>query len=149
MVDGTGMCGACRVSIGGKTKFTCVDGPEFDGALVDFAEAMKRQAMYNNIEGHKQLEAEEKAEGHQCHIGGIVDETRDNKKRVPVPEQDPKVRATNFNEVCLGYSAEEAMVEAQRCLNCKKPPASSRRIPRYRQSAAAFARRNRSARDNA
>lgn len=121
MVDGTGMCGACRVSIGGKTKFTCVDGPEFDGALVDFTEAMKRQAMYNNIEGHKQLEAEEKAEGHQCHIGGIVDETRDNKKRVPVPEQDPKVRATNFNEVCLGYSAEEAVVEAQRCLNCKKP----------------------------
>lgn len=48
MVDGTGMCGACRVSVGGQTKFTCVDGPEFDGALVDFDEAMRRQNMYKN-----------------------------------------------------------------------------------------------------
>lgn len=50
MVDGTGMCGACRVSVGGKIKFTCVDGPEFDGHLVDFDEAMRRQAMYRDIE---------------------------------------------------------------------------------------------------
>lgn len=48
MVDGTGMCGACRVTVGGETKFTCVDGPEFDGALVDFDEAMRRQNMYRN-----------------------------------------------------------------------------------------------------
>lgn len=48
MVDGTGMCGACRVTVGGQTKFTCVDGPEFDGALVDFDEAMRRQNMYRN-----------------------------------------------------------------------------------------------------
>ena len=121
MVDGTGMCGACRVSIGGETKFTCVDGPEFDGALVDFDNVMKRQAMYNNVEGHKILEREEKEEGHQCHVGGIVEEMRDNKKRVPVREQDPKVRATNFEEVCYGYDAEEAIIEAQRCLNCKTP----------------------------
>ncbi len=121
MVDGTGMCGACRVSIGGKTKFTCVDGPEFDASLVDFDQAMKRQAMYNNIEGHKQLEEEEKSEGHVCHIGGVIDEPIDNKKRVPVREQDPKVRATNFDEVCLGYNAEEAIMEAQRCRQCKKP----------------------------
>lgn len=46
MVDGTGMCGACRVSVGGETKFTCVDGPEFDGHKVDFDEAMRRQNMY-------------------------------------------------------------------------------------------------------
>lgn len=46
MVDGTGMCGACRVSVGGETKFTCVEGPEFDGWLVDFDEAMRRQNMY-------------------------------------------------------------------------------------------------------
>lgn len=46
MVDGTGMCGACRVSVGGETKFTCVEGPEFDGHLVDFDEAMRRQNMY-------------------------------------------------------------------------------------------------------
>jgi NAD(P)H-flavin reductase len=50
MVDGTGMCGACRVSVGGKTKFTCVDGPEFDAHLVDFDEALRRQTMYKNIE---------------------------------------------------------------------------------------------------
>ena len=58
MVDGTGMCGACRVSVGGKTLFTCVDGPEFDGHQVDFDEAMRRQAMYrdnkkSNPETHK------------------------------------------------------------------------------------------------
>ena len=48
MVDGTGMCGACRVTVGGETKFTCVDGPEFDGHKVDFDEAMRRQNMYKN-----------------------------------------------------------------------------------------------------
>ena len=51
MVDGTGMCGACRVSVGGKTLFTCVDGPEFDGHQVDFDEAMRRQALYRSQEG--------------------------------------------------------------------------------------------------
>lgn len=58
MVDGTGMCGACRVTVGGETKFTCVEGPEFDGHKVDFDEAMRRQAMYRenvktNPETHK------------------------------------------------------------------------------------------------
>ena len=48
MVDGTGMCGACRVSVGGETKFTCVEGPEFDAHLVDYDEAMRRQNMYRN-----------------------------------------------------------------------------------------------------
>ena len=60
MVDGTGMCGACRVSVGGKTLFTCVDGPEFDGHLVDFDEAMRRQSMFRNLE----REASEKS--HEC-----------------------------------------------------------------------------------
>ena len=50
MVDGTGMCGACRVSVGGKTMFACVDGPEFDGTLVDFDEAMRRQGQYKTEE---------------------------------------------------------------------------------------------------
>ncbi len=50
MVDGTGMCGACRVSVGGKTKFACVDGPEFDGYQVDFDEAMRRQHQYTEEE---------------------------------------------------------------------------------------------------
>lgn len=50
MVDGTGMCGACRVTVGGKTKFACVDGPDFDGLQVDFDELIKRQAMYQKQE---------------------------------------------------------------------------------------------------
>lgn len=53
MVDGTGMCGACRVTIDGKTKFACVDGPEFDGHLVDFDEALRRQGQYKNQEKRK------------------------------------------------------------------------------------------------
>jgi len=59
MVDGTGMCGACRVTVGGKVKFACVDGPEFDGHLVNFDEAMKRQQMYKTTEGKAFLEAKE------------------------------------------------------------------------------------------
>ena len=53
MIDGTGMCGGCRLTIGGETKFACVDGPEFDGHLVDFDEAMKRGASYKEWEKHK------------------------------------------------------------------------------------------------
>ncbi len=60
MVDGTGMCGACRVTIGGKTKFACVDGPEFDAYLVDFDEAMRRQGMYRT---------QEQERDHKCKIG--------------------------------------------------------------------------------
>ncbi|MBQ8860289.1 MAG: sulfide/dihydroorotate dehydrogenase-like FAD/NAD-binding protein [Ruminococcus sp.] len=59
MVDGTGMCGACRVSVGGKIKFACVDGPEFDGHLVDFDEAMKRQNIYKTEEGRAYLKEKE------------------------------------------------------------------------------------------
>ncbi len=59
MVDGTGMCGACRVTVGGKVKFACVDGPEFDGHAVDFDEAMRRQQMYKTAEGKALLAVEE------------------------------------------------------------------------------------------
>ena len=52
MIDGTGMCGGCRLSVGGKTKFACVDGPDFDGFEVDFDEAMERNAMYRDFERH-------------------------------------------------------------------------------------------------
>ncbi|AYD39482.1 sulfide/dihydroorotate dehydrogenase-like FAD/NAD-binding protein [Clostridium fermenticellae] len=69
MVDGTGMCGACRVTVGDETKFACVDGPEFDGHLVNFDEAMRRQAMYKTEEGKAKLDLEEKKEGHKCHVG--------------------------------------------------------------------------------
>lgn len=67
MVDGTGMCGACRVTVGDKVKFACVDGPEFDGHLVNFDEAMRRQAMYKTEEGRKILKVEE---GNTHHHGG-------------------------------------------------------------------------------
>ena len=56
MIDGTGMCGGCRITVGGKTKFACVDGPEFDGHEVDFDGAMKRSAMYREFEHHRDEE---------------------------------------------------------------------------------------------
>ena len=72
MVDGTGMCGACRITVGDKVKFACVDGPEFDGHLVDFDQAMRRQAMYKTEEGRAKLKAEEGDTHHGgCgHCGG-------------------------------------------------------------------------------
>ena len=57
MIDGTGMCGGCRLTVGGKTKFACVDGPEFDGFEVDFDEAIHRGAMYKDFEAHAREEA--------------------------------------------------------------------------------------------
>ncbi len=126
MVDGTGMCGACRVSVGGKMKFACVDGPEFDGFEVNFDEAMRRQGMY------KQYEIGKNTAAHHCNLAAPVDQTMEetrlereaegkSKTRIPVREQDPVVRATNFQEVCYGYNEQEAVREAERCLNCKNP----------------------------
>ena len=66
MVDGTGMCGACRVTVGGKVKFACVDGPEFDGHEVNFDEAMRRQQIYKTAEGRAMLALEEG----ETHHGG-------------------------------------------------------------------------------
>lgn len=57
MIDGTGMCGGCRLTVGGKTKFACVDGPDFDGYKVDFDEAMERSRMYCDFEAHARDEA--------------------------------------------------------------------------------------------
>ena len=59
MVDGTGMCGVCRLTVGDEVKFACVDGPEFDGHLVNFDEAMKRQQMYKTEEGRALLKLKE------------------------------------------------------------------------------------------
>lgn len=72
MVDGTGMCGACRVSIGDEVKFACVDGPEFDGWLVNFDEAMKRQQMFKSEEGRKTLRKQDGPthSSPNCQIGG-------------------------------------------------------------------------------
>lgn len=63
MIDGTGMCGGCRLTVGGKTKFACVDGPDFDGHEVDFDEAMRRQNMYKKQE-------KESTDIHVCRLGG-------------------------------------------------------------------------------
>jgi ferredoxin--NADP+ reductase len=65
MIDGTGMCGGCRVTVGGKIKFACVDGPDFDGHEVDFDEAMRRQAMYKAQE-------KESLDDHICRLGGVL-----------------------------------------------------------------------------
>lgn len=65
MIDGTGMCGGCRLTVGGKTKFACVDGPDFDGHEVDFDEAMRRQGMYKKHES-------ESTERHVCRLGGVT-----------------------------------------------------------------------------
>jgi glutamate synthase (NADPH/NADH) small chain len=128
MVDGTGMCGACRVTVDGKVRFACVEGPEFDGHQVDFDEAMRRQGMYRTFEI-----ATNTAE-HICNLTSVVEQnigtdtpypTSDfvpnPKSRVPVREQDPIVRSTNFEEVCYGYNQDEAVREAQRCISCKNP----------------------------
>lgn len=69
MVDGTGMCGACRVTVAGKTRFTCVEGPEFDAHEVDFDEAMRRQGMYRTQEQRTLAIQAEREAGHQCRIG--------------------------------------------------------------------------------
>ena len=65
MIDGTGMCGGCRLTVGGETKFACVDGPEFDGHLVDFDEAIKRSRMYK-------AEEQQSTEKHFCNLTGEV-----------------------------------------------------------------------------
>ena len=65
MIDGTGMCGCCRLTVGGETKFACVDGPDFDGHLVDFDEAIRRSQTYKPME-------QESLEQHKCRLTGTV-----------------------------------------------------------------------------
>eukprot|EP00823_Brevimastigomonas_motovehiculus_P009014 TRINITY_DN863_c0_g1_i1.p1 TRINITY_DN863_c0_g1~~TRINITY_DN863_c0_g1_i1.p1 ORF type:complete len:1021 (-),score=294.08 TRINITY_DN863_c0_g1_i1:386-3448(-) len=114
MVDGTGMCGGCRVSIGDKTLFTCVDGPEFDAHLVNFKELLSRQGMYKAEEDSSRTRQD------KCR----AQEQKIAKKRTPMPEQDPKIRNKNFEEVALGYTPELARAEARRCLQCVSAPCS-------------------------
>lgn len=115
MVDGTGMCGCCRATIGGETKFVCVDGPEFDGHQVDFKELISRQKMYNREERRALWD-------HQCKLEFQAKQLKKTKRRERMPEQDPKKRIQNFNEVALGYTRENAIREASRCLQCKNMP---------------------------
>lgn len=115
MIDGTGMCGCCRVDVGGKTRFACVDGPEFDGHLVDFDELMKRQMMYQREEYRALWH-------HECMLAADSEEVEKAPERIPMPKQDHRARRHNFDEVALGYTREMAREEALRCLQCKKAP---------------------------
>lgn len=118
MVDGTGMCGACRVRVGDEVKFCCVDGPEFDGHLVDFDEAA-RKLKTPDARRYRIATAES---GHTCNLKGAVDAAvAEAKQRQRPHEQDPAVRAHNFEEVSFGFTERQAIVEANRCLQCKKP----------------------------
>ena len=118
MVDGTGMCGACRVRVGDEVKFCCVDGPEFDGHLVDFDEAA-RKLKTPDARRYRIATAES---GHKCNLAPAVEAAvSETKKRQKPREQDPKVRARNFDEVSFGLTEHQVLVEASRCLQCKKP----------------------------
>jgi glutamate synthase (NADPH/NADH) small chain len=118
MVDGTGMCGGCRATIGDEVKFVCVDGPEFDGHQVKFDELVLRQQMYEREERRALWH-------HQCKLWEEEEALRKVKVREPMPMQEPKIRMQNFDEVALGYTREQARREAARCLQCKKQPCVS------------------------
>ncbi len=125
MVDGTGMCGSCRVTVDGEVRFACVDGPDFDGHRVDFKELMARQKRFKA--------PEEKANTDYAHVCNLEktlfeEEKRGYKKltelrptQIAMPERDANERAANFKEVNLGYGLEDALEEAERCIQCRKP----------------------------
>ena len=140
MVDGTGMCGACRITVGGKTRFVCVDGPEFDGHEVDFDEMLKRMGAFKEEEkitpstpaeacglsaGQENSHPEGlpiKREVPERAKGVITPKERAQIERVKMPELDPVYRATTrTEEVNQGLTAAMAQREAQRCLHCKNP----------------------------
>jgi len=120
MVDGTGMCGACRVTVGGSLKFTCVDGPEFDAHKVDFDEAMRRLARHDARKYH----IAKNENGHSCNLAAATEKQIADEKatmRQRPTEQPAEQRIHNFCEVSLGLTEEQAVAEASRCLHCKKP----------------------------
>ena len=114
MVDGTGMCGGCRVALNDSVKFACVDGPEFDAHKVDFDTLMKRNRAYLQEE--------------QCALEKAAKEVeranrREKRKipRQPIPAREPEERIKDFNEVNIGFTEALVLLEAQRCLECKRP----------------------------
>ncbi|MCL4761074.1 MAG: NADPH-dependent glutamate synthase [Burkholderiales bacterium] len=125
MVDGTGMCGSCRVTVGDEIRFACVDGPDFDGHQVDFRELMLRQKRFK---GEESKASDDYA--HVCRVEKqLFDEGKRNYKKykdlpphaVKMPERDPVERSRNFKEVNLGSSMADAIGEAERCIQCSKP----------------------------
>ncbi len=121
MVDGTGMCGSCRVTLDGKLKFACVDGPDFDAHLVDFKELMHRQRRFEREEKTSQSGYEENCKLQEARRSIRKTVKTINPDRTKMPEQEPKHRVKNFAEVALGYTMEMALTEADRCLDCKNP----------------------------
>ena len=141
MVDGTGMCGACRITIGGKTKFVCVDGPEFDGHQVDFDEMLKRMGAFKSIEREEMHKLEEPQ---TCQATGESTAEPDEKSRNAAWRQElrksmkakertaiPRVEMNELDadyrshsrkeEVNQGLTKEQALTEAKRCLDCANP----------------------------
>lgn len=139
MVDGTGMCGACRITVGGKTRFVCVDGPEFDGHQVDFDEMLKRMGAFKDIEREElhKLDHEEPA---TCQAeAAVADDDRNAPWRVELrkamkPKERTAIPRVKMNEleagyrshsrkeeVNLGLNEEQALTEAKRCLDCANP----------------------------
>ncbi len=125
MVDGTGMCGSCRVSIGGQVKFACVDGPDFDGHQVDFPELQLRQERFKKQETTAKEDFDK-----VCSIDKQLFELeKRNYKKLKelaphagkMPERDAHERAHNFEEVNLGYTMADALQEAERCIQCIRP----------------------------
>ncbi len=139
MVDGTGMCGACRITVGGKTRFVCVDGPEFDGHQVDFDEMLKRMGAFRHIE-HEEMQKLGEPDATACEVlpegdnnsrlapwreelrKAMKAKERSAIPRVEMPELDAEYRShSRKEEVNLGLSSELAVREAQRCLDCANP----------------------------
>ncbi len=125
MVDGTGMCGSCRVTVAGQVKFACVEGPDFDGHLVDFKELIARQKRFK-----KEETVANKDYAHVCNLEKqLFEENKRNYRKIKdlaphqtkMPERDAKERAQNFKEVNLGYNLADALGEAERCIQCAKP----------------------------
>ncbi len=119
MIDGTGMCGCCRVKVNGEMKFACVDGPDFDAHEIDFDELMQRNTVFKK---------EEKSMlDHACNLDKQAENLEKIEKnmsptKVPMPQQEGNVRNKNYDEVTYGYTEEMAIEEARRCLDCKHKP---------------------------
>lgn len=117
MVDGTGMCGGCRVQVGDEIKFTCVDGPEFDGHLVDFDMVIHRNRTYDDP---KDCRLNTKVADIEIEL--LEEQApKSGKERQVMPELPVQVRIQNFQEVALGFIPEQALIEAERCLQCREP----------------------------
>lgn len=131
MVDGTGMCGACRITVGGQTKFVCVDGPEFDGHQVDFDEMLKRMGAFKGEEREEMHKLHHREAGEPSGRDAdwrvalrkaVKPKERMAIERCEMRELPPAYRARSLKEeVNRGLTMAQAQREAQRCLDCANP----------------------------